>query len=435
MIATIIISISTILLITASILFFPKIKIGKLSIDTYWIIALAGAIVLLATSLSPIVQVKDQLIANTTINPLKILMLFFSMTFLSIVLDELGLFKYLANVASKKAKNNQLSLFFILYFLTSLLTIFTSNDIVILTLTPFICMFCKNAKIKAIPYLIAEFTAANTWSLMLMIGNPTNIYLASSAGIDFISYFKVMALPTLVAGIVELTILYFLFRKHLKEPIDVNIEDEHLSNKVMTYIALGHLLICLIFLIISNYIGVEMWLVSLICVGSLLLCLIVMSLLKKNKWITLGQSLKRLPYPLIPFFLSMFVIVVALNYQGITTIVGDFFGNSHTVWVYGYSSFLASNLINNIPMSILYSHLCLGLDSSNYLLGTYASIIGSNIGAFLTPLGALAGIMFINIVNKENIKFSFLTFVKYGLIISIPTITAALGMLLITIRF
>ena len=73
MIATIIISISTILLITASILFFPKIKIGKLSIDTYWIIALAGAIVLLATSLSPIVQVKDQLIANTTINPLKIL--------------------------------------------------------------------------------------------------------------------------------------------------------------------------------------------------------------------------------------------------------------------------------------------------------------------------------------------------------------------------
>lgn len=435
MIATIIISISTILLITASILFFPKIKIWKLSIDTYWIIALAGAIILLATSLSPIVQVKNQLIANTTINPLKILVLFFSMTFLSIVLDELGLFKYLANVASKKAKNNQLSLFFIMYFLTSLLTIFTSNDIVILTLTPFICMFCKNAKIKAIPYLIAEFTAANTWSLMLMIGNPTNIYLASSAGIDFISYFKVMALPTLVAGIVELTILYFLFRKHLKEPIDVNIEDEHLSNKVMTYIALGHLLICLIFLIISNYIGVEMWLVSLICAGSLLLCLIVMSLLKKNKWITLGQSLKRLPYPLIPFFLSMFVIVVALNSQGITTIVGDFFGNSHTVWVYGYSSFLASNLINNIPMSILYSHLCLGLDSSNYLLGTYASIIGSNIGAFLTPLGALAGIMFINIVNKENIKFSFLTFVKYGLIISIPTITAALGMLLITIRF
>lgn len=435
MIATIVVSIITVVLITISILFFPKIKIGKIELDTYWMIALLGAIVLLATSLSPINQVGDQLIKNTTINPLKILVLFFSMTFLSIVLDELGLFKYLANVASKKAKDKQMTLFLMFYFLTSVLTIFTSNDIVILTLTPFICMFCKNAKIKAIPYLIAEFTAANTWSLMLVIGNPTNIYLATSAGIDFVNYFKVMALPTLAAGLVELALLYLLFRKHLHEPINVEIEDEHLSNKTMTFIALGHLVVCLIFLIISNYIGIEMYLVSLICATSLLISLIVMSILKKNKWITLGDSLKRLPYPLIPFFLSMFVIVVALNYQGITSAIGNFFGNNQTVWVYGYSSFLASNLINNIPMSILYSHLSLSLDSGNYLIGIFASIIGSNIGAFLTPLGALAGIMFINLVNKEKIDFKFIDFVKYGSTISIPTITAALGILILTINF
>ena len=435
MIATIVISIITVVLITISILFFPKIKIGKIELDTYWMIALLGAIVLLVTSLSPINQVGDQLIKNTTINPLKILVLFFSMTFLSIVLDELGLFKYLANVASKKAKDKQMTLFLMFYFLTSVLTIFTSNDIVILTLTPFICMFCKNAKIKAIPYLIAEFTAANTWSLMIVIGNPTNIYLATSAGIDFVNYFKVMALPTLSAGLVELALLYLLFRKHLHEQINVEIEDEHLFNKTMTFIALGHLVVCLIFLIISNYIGIEMYLVSLICATSLLISLIVMSIFKKNKWITIGDSLKRLPYPLIPFFLSMFVIVVALNYQGITSTIGNFFGNNHTVWVYGYSSFLASNLINNIPMSILYSHLSLSLDSGNYLIGIFASIIGSNIGAFLTPLGALAGIMFINLVNKEKIDFKFIDFVKYGSIISIPTITAALGILILTISF
>ena len=193
MIPTIIISVITFILITLSILFFPAIKIGKIKLGTYWIIALLGAVILLIFSFAPIQEVGKELISNTSVNPLKIIVLFFSMTILSIYLDEVGLFKYLANVAAKKAKNNQYALFVILYFLTATLTIFTSNDIVILTFTPFICFFCKNSKINPIPYLIAEFAAANTWSLMFIIGNPTNIYLATSAGITFFEYFKMMA--------------------------------------------------------------------------------------------------------------------------------------------------------------------------------------------------------------------------------------------------
>ena len=69
------------------------------------------------------------------------------------------------------------------------------------------------------------------------------------------------------------------------------------------------------------------------------------------------ETLKRLPYQLIPFFLSMFVIVVGLKYQGISKHLADFLGNANTIWVYGYTSFLASNLINNIPMSILFTDL------------------------------------------------------------------------------
>ena len=162
MIPTIIISAITFILITLSILFFPVIKIGKIKLGTYWIIALLGAVILLIFSFAPIQEVGKELISNTSVNPLKIIVLFFSMTILSIYLDEVGLFKYLASVAAKKAKNNQYALFIILYFLTATLTIFTSNDIVILTFTPFICFFCKNSKINPIPYLIAEFAAANT---------------------------------------------------------------------------------------------------------------------------------------------------------------------------------------------------------------------------------------------------------------------------------
>ena len=429
MIPTIIISSITFISVTLSILFFPKIKIGKFSISTYWLIALTGAIILLASGLAPIKEVWSELTNNTTINPIKIIILFFSMTCLSIFLDEVGLFKFLANFAAKKAKNNQFALFTIFYLLTAALTIFTSNDIVILTFTPFICFFCKNSKINPIPYLVAEFSAANTWSLMLIIGNPTNIYLATSANIAFFDYFKIMALPTLCAGLIEYAVLLLVFFRKLKTPLQLVDEEVHIENKVALFVGLGHLLTCLVFLIISSYINVEMWLISFICASSLLIFTLVMCLITKNNWTYLTGSLKKLPYPLIPFFLSMFVVVVAINYQGISEKLAELLNHTNTIWTYGFSSFIVSNLINNIPMSILYSNMC------NNNMAVYASIIGSNIGAFLTPTGALAGIMFTNLVNEHQTKYSFLEFIKYGAIISLPIIAVALLTLTLSISF
>ena len=428
MIPTLIIAISTFVLVILSILFFPVIRIKKIKIDTYWIIALIGAIILLCFSYAPIKEVFNQLTSNNAINPIKILVLFFSMTSISIFLDELGLFKYLASLASKHAKGNQYVLFIILYALTSILTIFTSNDVVILTLTPFICFFAKRSKINPIPYLVSEFVAANTWSLMLVIGNPTNIYLATSNGISFVDYFKVMAIPTIVSGLVELGLLLLIFRKHLKQPLINNELTYHIEDKTALIVGVVDLSICLVFLVISSYIGLEMWIISLICAVSFLIFMLIYSCFRKNNIGHVGVVFKRLPYQLIPFFLSMFVIVVSLNYQGISGKIVEILGKEHVIWIYGYSSFIASNLINNIPMSILFTNLINSLDGIIKTRAIYASIIGSNIGAFLTPIGALAGIMFTGLVKENNVRFTFIDFMKYGAIISLPVITVALLM-------
>lgn len=427
MVWTIVISGLTFIGITLSILLFPHIKIKHLKLDTYWLIALLGAIILVATTLCPIDQIVSSWTSKTAVNPLKILVLFFSMTVLSIYLDELGLFRYLASVAVNKAKSHQYVLFFVLYFLVAILTIFTSNDIVILTFTPFVCFFCKHAKISPLPYLIAEFTAANTWSMMFIIGNPTNIYLATSAGITFIGYLKIMLVPTIAAGLVELLIIYLLFRKKLKEPIyNDELVEVHIDSKADLVIGGVHLLVCLVFLIISPYIHIEMWLVAVICAASLLVCSFIMRLIRKKEWIYLEDCFIRLPYQLIPFILSMSVVVIALNYQGIALQIGDFLNQGSIIFNYGVSSFLLSNVINNIPMSILFSNIPTALTNGSYLKATYASIIGSNIGAFLTPIGALAGIMFSNLLNKYDMKFTFLDFIKYGSIISLPVLATSL---------
>ena len=424
MTATIVICAVTFLGLMASVLFCPNIKIGKIKIGLYWSIALTGAVVLIVFGLVPIDRVYNEITAGNSIDPLKILILFFSMTLLSVFLDETGFFAFLAYKASTVAKSGQYALFCAFYFLTAILTLFTSNDIVVLTFTPFICLFCKNAKIDPIPYLVGEFAAANTWSMALIIGNPTNVYLATTAGIDFIGYLKVMALPTLLSGAVEFAIVSLLFFKKFKKPIQPQKGDFPIKNKANLIIGIVHLSVCLVFLATSGFIGADMWLIAALCALSLVLCALLTGLITK-KFDCVYRSFLRLPWQLVPFVLSMFAIVVCLEYQGVAAELGKLLGEKNAVITYGGASFIASNLINNIPMSILFGALPKAT-SSIYLNAVYATVIGSNIGAFLTPVGALAGIMFTSLTEKAGVKYGFKEFIKYGAIVSLPTLFTAL---------
>lgn len=59
----------------------------------------------------------------------------------------------------------------------------------------------------------------------------------------------------------------------------------------------------------------------------------------------------------------------------------------------------------------------------------FATIIGSNLGALFTPIGALAGIMWSNILNKHGVKFGYFDFLKIGVAVATPTLATALGSL------
>lgn len=410
----------------------PSINIGKYHIRIfYWTAPVLGSIALLLFRLLPLPVMWEGLTSSGSINPLKILTLFISMTTLSIYLDEVGFFSYIAGISLKFAKTSQLRLFCVLFLLVSVLTVFTSNDIIILTFTPFICYFSKKAEIDPMPYLFGEFVAANTWSMMLIIGNPTNIYLATVNGIGFGTYTAHMLLPTLFAGITAFLLLLMIFRKPLSQPISIKEEKPAIRDKGLVIIGLLHLVFCTILLILSSYIGLEMWYITLGFAVSLFLCVTIYKKKKGVKERVLLHTIMRAPWELIPFVLSMFLLVLTLDRYQVTTIISDFFGTNHLVWKYGIASFLAANVMNNIPMSVAFSSIVSHLPEADRLPAAYASIIGSNIGAYFTPLGALAGIMWSGILNKMGIPFSFRKYISYGIRISIPVLIAALLGLLI----
>ena len=416
----------TCIIFIAMILVKPSVEIKGHTVSIYYLPPLIGSLLLIFLGEISLGEILCGLTADSEINPIKILVLFLSMTLMSVFLDSVGFFRYLASYVLGHARASQKSLFLWLYLIVSILTVFTSNDIIVLTFTPFICYFAHNAKIDAIPYLVCEFVAANTWSMTLIIGNPTNIYLMTGAEVSFIDYAVKMFIPTVFAGVVSFTVLRILFNKKLQKTFESSGEIVKIEDKTLTVVGVVHLAVCIALMVVSSYISLPMWIISFGCFVSLFVCASAILLFRKQGLGKIGETFKHTPYEIIPFVLSMFVLVLALGKVGITEKIAEILSNTDTIFGYGMVSFFIANLINNIPMSVLFSSVTETLTGTTRLEALYASVAGSNLGAFLTPVGALAGIMWTALLKKYGEKLSFARFIAYGVLLAIPAMLAVI---------
>ncbi len=154
-----------------------------------------------------------------------------------------------------------------------------------------------------------------------------------------------------------------------------------------------------------------------------------------KKHFSIEQTLKKMPLSIIPFVLSLFITIEALRIYGITKDIGVFFntliGTSTTTmtFLYGISSAFTANIINNIPMTVAYVPIAGAANQLHQLPAVLATTIGSNLGANITPIGALAGIMWMSILRDKEVNLSFKEFIKYGLLITPLTLITCLGIL------
>ncbi|CDS11232.1 hypothetical protein LRAMOSA03495 [Lichtheimia ramosa] len=151
-----------------------------------------------------------------------------------------------------------------------------------------------------------------------------------------------------------------------------------------------------------------------------------------------SSVIARMPWTILPFALSMFVLVEGLSEVGWIAI---FAKGLHVVTVHYVAtvfgvmgiSILACQLLNNLPMTILFTRI---LQHPNFNQGEQLSevvvqaavlglVVGSNLGACLTLVGSLAGIMFEHILKTKGIfTLGYFQFLKWNLIL-LPIIAAA----------
>lgn len=421
-------------------------KVG-ITLDTYWIPCFVAAIICISWRFIPIKASIHYLWEFSSLNPVGIIILVFATVYISMFLDTTGFFKMCATWAIKKAGKSGTMLFFIIYFTVAVITVLSSNDVAILTFTPFVAFFARAAQVNPIPYLFGQFMSANSWGIMLIISNPTNVVIATGFGHGFGYYCKYAVIPSIVAGLTPGILVYLIFRKQITKEIEIKGElappMSLIKNKRDMWVGIAFLGLTVLLMAMSEVPGFnfELWQIA----GAMALILLIYNIIidvihwKEPHPTKLREILGELPYSIIPFLLSLFVLVSILTDTGFFDVVGRCVGkvsNSSmpiAVAVYGIIAGIFGNILNNIPLSVALVPVIQSMQTNKVLGPIYGAIIGANLSALITPLGSIAGIMWISLLRANKIKLGFSQFMVIGFIVTPITLALSLASLMVVL--
>ncbi|TEB25450.1 hypothetical protein FA13DRAFT_1765772 [Coprinellus micaceus] len=222
-----------------------KVTIGLMTAPIVTIALLWAAQCLGAT------QIRDGIVGTDNIKPYNILILFISLAYMAITLDCTGVLQAAAFWVSNKGGKSGRKLYFYFYLLLTVISMIVGNDPVILSGTP-----------EA--WLISEFAAANTASMVLFVGNPTNVVICEGFRINNAAFTAYTILPFLACSIACYLALMLQYRKEIHVPKKLNVSAALdplavLRDPVSAIFGSIWLAICLIVVIVLSFIHVDVW--------------------------------------------------------------------------------------------------------------------------------------------------------------------------------
>jgi arsenical pump membrane protein len=440
----------------------------------FWIPSVLGVLFLWMTTLLPSRIIWIGIAGDQFIQPYAILIFFMTQAYLCINLDATGIFAWIAKKLAIRAKNSGFRAFLFYYIMSSVLTVLTSNDIVVLTLTPILVHFTNLTGLDVLPFLLAEFFSLNLWSAALLTGNPTNIIVADAFDLSFAEFFRWMFLPTVLSGIVLFLVVYALFRKKVNVSFRLDhMDEQQYLDKSGAIFGFVVLIACLICLSVAPKLGLHLYQVTLIFSLVCFVRELIVYFLEKDKGIAViapvenvhdeqvlhegetksvmsssieeskkammppRKSLRSvfkvvmgLPWAVAPFVISMFILVEGLDYTGWVDICSSAFAsiaNSNSrgaMFLIGVIAIILGNVLNNQPMTILMTKVLLKAhllipNEKTVKMSAYSLIFGTNVTANLTISGALAGILWMKVLQSKQVHIKGTDLLKNGLITAI----------------
>ncbi len=320
--------------------------------------------------------------------------------------DADGLFRYAGALVAAKSRGDAHRLLVFVFVLAAVVTAVLSLDATVVLLTPVVFATASKMGVRPKPHAYACTHLANAGSLLLPVSNLTNLLAMSAAGITFVSFAGLMALPWLAVIAVEYVAFRLFFAGDLSIPAT---DPEPPGVPPLPRFSAAVLAFTLAGFVVASFVGIEAAWVAL--AGALVM--LVRALVKRQvEWkdvpgfINLG---------FLGFVLSLGIVVTAVVEGGLGDAIGAIVPQGQSLvalllWA-GLAALLA-NVVNNLPAVLVLLPFAAQAGTGAVL----AVLIGVNVGPNLTYMGSLATLLWRRIVQAHDHETPIQEFTLLGLL-------------------
>jgi arsenical pump membrane protein len=341
---------------------------------------------------------------------------------------EEGLFNWLAAQAAHRARGSARRLFFLVYLVGTLVTVFLSNDATAVVLTPAVVAVTRAARIRSpLPFLFVCAFVANAASFVLPISNPANLVVYGAQMPSLWVWLARFTLPSLLAIGATLIALYLtqLGRLNSATTTPPSVVPLSMGGRAA---GVGILLTALA-LMGASAASIPLGLPTLIT--ALATVALVSTCTGKVRW----QPVTQISWSVFPLVAGLFILVRAVEATGL---IGVFEAPLVGATVRPPAPFtalaagivaLVSNLANNLPVGLFAGRVL----QSAQAVGTLpaAVLVGVDVGPNLAVTGSLATLLWLSALRREGIEMRPREFLRVGALVMPPALILAVGAILL----
>jgi arsenical pump membrane protein len=313
------------------------------------------------------------------------------------------------------------------FLVGTLVTAVLSLDATAIVLTPVVHATVVRLRLSPLPFMFACVYTANTASLFLPVSNLTNLLVYEGLDLHFGRFALVMLLPASLAVLTNFLLFALLFRRDLRGAYPKETPRFVPENVAFFRVATGSIAAILVAFFVAPALGLPIGPIALAAGVGLTVAA------RLCGWTSLREVAGSVSWGVIFLVVGLFVVVQGAENAGLAALAREVFARAAPgdslpqLLALAFGAALGSNLINNVPMTLL-SLGSLGplvADGTLREAAAYAVLLGTNVGPNLTTVGSLATLIWLAIARGRGLDVTARDYLKVGALATAPILLAA----------
>lgn len=354
-----------------------------------------------------------------------------------------GIFTWVSVKMLKLSRGDPFRLLVTFAVLTALFSAFLDNITAMIIIGSLTIVACRKLGFDAKPFLITEGIMTNVGGLLTLISSIPNIIIGKAADIGYLDFVLVTGPYTVLATGATLVVARLSFGQAVRPLRDPAIRQRHLeevqafdewetvNDRRFFYTSIVAIVLVILGFALRPQIPVlRDFGIEVVAMGAA----VVMMLLHAKD---VEQDLDRVEWSLVFFFVGLFTLIGVLERAQVLHAIGSLLGRlTDVTGSVGLMWFTAafSSVTDNIPLAAMLGKIFGPTPEAAAAVPAeqwWAIVLGANLGGNITPIGSASTVVAVTILKKNDLRITFLEFVRLGVVFAAAQLILASGYLFI----